>query len=108
MSQNGTPWARPCLKVKRVLFNFCNLRVGNVALLAAVLAGMESSKASWCLLCAMGAKEFNCDWEDGVSKEKTRRNACDCLLQCPHKPGKSESVKNDDGVNAAQLILTDA
>jgi hypothetical protein len=47
----------------------------NIAFLAAVLE-MESGESHWCLLCAMGAKYFTCNWEDCMSKERTMCNRC--------------------------------
>jgi hypothetical protein len=68
---------------------------------------MESSEAHWCLLCATGAKDFNCDLEDCVRKQRTVQNMYTHLLQYLHKARNSQSVKNVDGVNNARFIPVD-
>jgi hypothetical protein len=94
------------LKVKRVVSNFYGLYIGDITFLATIL-GMESSEAHWCLLCATGTKDFNCDLEDCVRKQRTVQNMYTCLLQYLHKARNSQSVKNVDGVNNTRLIPVD-
>ena len=91
------------LRVKRVVSNFYDLYIGDIAFLATIL-GMESSKACYCLLCTLGASQFNCDLEDCVSKQRTIQNMYASLIKYLHKSRTSVSLKNVDGVNNFPLI----
>jgi hypothetical protein len=90
--------------VKKVVSNFYDLYIGDIAFLATIL-GMESSEGSWCLLCATGAKDFNCNSEDCVRKQRTIQTMYTRLLQYLHKARNSQSVNNVDGVNNAQQLI---
>jgi hypothetical protein len=68
------------LSVKRVVSNFYDFYIGDIAFLATIL-GMESNEACWCLLCYSGTNLFNCDSEDCVSKQRTVQNMNACLLK---------------------------
>ena len=92
--------------MKRVVSNFYDLYIGDIAFLATIL-GMESSEACYCLLCTLGASQFNCDLEDCVSKRRTIQNMYASLIKYLHKSRTSVSLKNVDGVNNFPLIPVD-
>jgi hypothetical protein len=69
------------LRVKKIVSNFYDFYIGDIAFLATIL-GMEGSEAYYCLLCAAGAiLGFNCEWEDCVEKKRTTENMEAALLQ---------------------------
>jgi hypothetical protein len=67
------------LRVKKIVSNFYDFYIGDIAFLKTIL-GMEGSEAYYCLLCPAGATlGFNCEWEDCVEKngrQKTWKLLC--------------------------------
>jgi hypothetical protein len=77
------------IPVKKIVSNFYDFYIGDIAFLATIL-GMEGSEAYYCLLCAAGAiLGFNREWEDCVEKRRTTENMEAALLQYLQKSATS-------------------
>ena len=91
--------------VIKVISNFNDLYVGDLAFLAMTI-GMNNSSGAHCIHCKRKAREFNCNQIQG-HEIRTKASLTECLNQHNTNSLARKSVRNHLGVNTVGLLDID-
>jgi len=99
----GADFAFGDLRTSKVVGNFHDLYVGDLAFLAMAI-GMNNSSGAHCIQCTKKAREFNCDQINDV---RTKASLTECVNEFNRQRLTNKSIRNHKGVNTLGFLDID-
>jgi len=93
------------LRASKIITNFNDLYVGDLAFLAMAI-GMNNSAGAHCIQCLRKAADFNCD-QIHPQDVRTKASLTECLNEFNTQRLRIRSVRNHKGVNSIGLLDID-